>query len=133
MYVLRKHGKTIKVYRNASTDSPLNEISRDEIAKTLVLYHEALLTQRERARRLESDRERLLDEMAQLKQRLDAAEAAARQGAAAAMVAQPMPKVAQTRKMPSFRPTAPADGARLGLLQALVDANKQLRKELANG
>lgn len=147
MYVLRKHGKTIRVFSADDAALPPDEPSHEEIAKTLMFYHRALLAQRQRADALSKQRDALAGQVALLERQLLEQSANARQEAghnshagadpsgaeaASAPVASDKPRagVQQATKRTSFKPPAPASGAKLGMLQALIDANKQLRKEL---
>lgn len=129
MYFFKKSGKSIKIYRDAEHTIALNEPSRDEIAKTLVLYHEALLSQRDKAQKYERERDALGDEVKALQQRLSLLEQS--NLAHSPAVRAPNPHVSHAR-MQNLKLSATDNPKKLGLLRALIDQNKQLRKEIQN-
>ena len=127
MYYLKKSDDAgIRIFKSIGNESPLNEPSRDEIAKTLVLYHQALKTQLDILSQERAEKEQLVQELASLKERLCAVE----DGAAEV----------RTRSVPAARMTGksvamaqPLTSKKLGLFRTLIDQNKQLREEISNG
>lgn len=124
MYYLKKSDDAgVRIFKSVGNESPLNEPSRDEIAKTLVLYHQALKTQLDILSQERAEKEQLARELASLKERLLAVENGAPERGA---------RPARMTQKPLAAPQALTD-KKLGLFRTLIDQNKQLREEISNG
>lgn len=135
MYYLTKgRGNSIRILREPGDDSPLNEPSRDEIARTLVLYHQALMSQLDRLEQEQQEKDRLLREVEALRREL--AQAPQRGPLAAAAPAGEQRAAAGT---PTGFAKARQQGRekagsrKLGLFRALIEENKRIREEIENG
>lgn len=127
MYYLKKSDDAgVRIFKSVGNESPLNEPSRDEIAKTLVLYHQALKTQLDILSQERAEKEQLTRELASLKERLRAAENGAWDVRAGS------PHAARLKKTP-ITSAQPLTDKKLGLFRTLIDQNKQLREEISNG
>ena len=127
MYYLKKSDDLgVRIFKSDANGSALDEPSRDEVAKTLVLYHQALKTQFNLLSKERSEKAKLVEEIAVLKERLRAVESMASD-----VRARP-PQSARTRETP-VTSAQPLSEKKRGLLRALIDQNKQLREEISHG
>jgi F0F1-type ATP synthase delta subunit len=127
MYYLKKSDDPgVRIFKSDANGSALDEPSRDEIAKTLVLYHQALKTQFNLLSKERSEKAKLVEELAVLKERLRAVESMASD-----VHARP-PQSARTRET-AVASAQPLSEKKRGLLRAVIDQNKQLREEISHG
>ena len=127
MYYLKKSSDAeVRIFRSVGNQSSLIEPSSDEIARTLLLYHQALKTQLDILSQERSEKARLLQEVASLTEKLRAAES--RTVDDRAMSVRP----ARTNEKLLAR-AQPLASKKLDLFRTLIDQNKQLREEIANG